>query len=223
MSTGPTIHRVKAGDCLARIARQYGFASWRDLYHDPGNAELKLARPDPNVLAIGDKVFIPQKHTKLESAPSGDRHRFRRKQPKAKVRILVRDEFRKPLTNSPYTLVWDESIETGSLDGTLDSAGLLDVEIPLDVKHADFSVKVDGASAPVTWRLNIAEMEPIDTIVGLQARLVNLGFECGPVDGICGKRTKRAIAKYQAHAGLDETGEASQKTRDHIRKAHDDV
>jgi localization factor PodJL len=44
-------------------------------------------------------------------------------------------------------------------------------------------------------------------------RLLNAaGFDAGPVDGIVGPRTKRALIKYQAANGLEVTGELDAAT-----------
>ena len=45
-----------------------------------------------------------------------------------------------------------------------------------------------------------------------QAALTYLGLEPGPVDGVAGKRTRTALAKFQARAGLPQTGELDPTT-----------
>jgi len=54
-----TIYTVKSGDWLDKIARNHGFASWRDLYHHPENAAFRAKRPDPNKIFPGDQIVIP--------------------------------------------------------------------------------------------------------------------------------------------------------------------
>ena len=48
------VHRVLAGDCLASIARQYGFADWRT-----GAPFTRVARQQPGtrVLEVSAEVF----------------------------------------------------------------------------------------------------------------------------------------------------------------------
>lgn len=46
-----------------------------------------------------------------------------------------------------------------------------------------------------------------DTISKVQQALNDLGYDCGPADGIAGRRTTGAISQYQQDKGLDETGE----------------
>jgi hypothetical protein len=38
---------------------------------------------------------------------------------------------------------------------------------------------------------------PIDRMAGVQQRLKELGFDPGPIDGICGPRTKKAVRDFQ--------------------------
>lgn len=52
-------YTVKPGDNLTRIARRFGVAHWREIYHHPRNADFKRKRPDPNLIFPGDVLFIP--------------------------------------------------------------------------------------------------------------------------------------------------------------------
>jgi hypothetical protein len=51
-----------------------------------------------------------------------------------------------------------------------------------------------------------------DPVREAQDRLNAAGFDAGPVDGIVGPRTKRALIKYQAANGLEVTGELDAST-----------
>ena len=52
-------HSVAQGETIQRIAKQHGIANWRAVWQHPHNAELRARRRDPNVLAVGDEVFVP--------------------------------------------------------------------------------------------------------------------------------------------------------------------
>jgi hypothetical protein len=52
---------VKTGDNLSLIASRFGLQSWRDIYEHPDNAAFRSKRPNPNVILVGDTVFIPSK------------------------------------------------------------------------------------------------------------------------------------------------------------------
>ena len=70
-------HVGQPGDHVSRIADENGFGSWETLWDHPDNAELKAKRKNPNVLAEGDEVAIPEKKKKQgeeeeeELGPSG--------------------------------------------------------------------------------------------------------------------------------------------------------
>jgi peptidoglycan hydrolase-like protein with peptidoglycan-binding domain len=50
------------------------------------------------------------------------------------------------------------------------------------------------------------------TIAEMQQRLLDLGYQPGPADGILGKRTIDALKKYQRDNNLSVTGKLDNKT-----------
>ena len=54
---------------------------------------------------------------------------------------------------------------------------------------------------------------------GIQEELAVHGYAPGPVDGVIGPRTRRAIDAYQRDAGLPVTGNASKELLDHLKFA----
>src|SRR5271166_460566 len=72
----PTDHTVKQGECLTRIAHQYGFRDYGSVYNHPLNADLRQKRPNPNLIYPGDTVVIPDKEQHTESCGTGKTHRF---------------------------------------------------------------------------------------------------------------------------------------------------
>lgn len=55
---------------------------------------------------------------------------------------------------------------------------------------------------------------PIETIAGAQARLTWLGLDPGPVDGVLGERTLRALHRFQLQQCLEPTGRLDRATVD---------
>src|SRR5207245_2096874 len=97
-----------------------------------------------------------------------------------------------PITNARYRVAFDGNLLTGSTDGN----GLLQVTLPIDVKTATLTVQ------DYEWELLIAELNPVEHTPdngasGIQARLHNLGYDVGPIDGIIGPRTQEAIRAFQ--------------------------
>ncbi|WP_158627391.1 alpha/beta fold hydrolase [Corallococcus sp. AB045] len=66
-----TQHVVKAGESLYSIAASYRIADWRVVYKDPRNAALRKARPNPDHIRPGDKVYIPESNVMAVASGSG--------------------------------------------------------------------------------------------------------------------------------------------------------
>jgi peptidoglycan hydrolase-like protein with peptidoglycan-binding domain len=56
----------------------------------------------------------------------------------------------------------------------------------------------------------------------VQQRLRRLGFDPGPIDGVVGRRTTRAVSAFQAHHGLEATGVIDDATRARLLLLADD-
>ena len=55
-----------------------------------------------------------------------------------------------------------------------------------------------------------------DEIYKIQKRLIELGYEPGPVDGIMGKMTKKAVKNFQKDNGLPPTGKIDNDTKNKL-------
>lgn len=214
-------HTVEQGEYLASIAKDYGFSDWHTIYDHPENADLRKKRSNPNVLFPGDEIFIPDKDQKEESCPTEKRTRFQVHVPKAMLHIVLKDCEGQPIKNQPYTL----TIAWLTLTGTTDSAGSLQQKIPIGIDTGKLSLDKLG----LTWPLKIGHLDPVHDedgdeaiISGLQARLNNLGYHCGDVDGILGPRTTDALRAFQSDAlgRTDPDGVPDEQTRNALRQQH---
>lgn len=205
------------GECLASIAKQHGFATWKALYDHPDNAELKKKRQNPNVLHPGDRVVIPDKEAKEVECATGKVHSFKVKQPTSVVRITLKNAAGEALADKRYEIV----VNGQTLSGTTDGSGKLEHAVPDDATSGELRVWPGGAfHGPLTFPLKIGHLDPHDEITGIQSRLKNLGFNPGPVDGILGDRTRRALRAFQAKNQLRVTGEADDATKAKLGEAH---
>lgn len=71
-----TTHTVRAGETLSRIAAHYGFRNWRIVYDHPQNSDFRQRRPNPNLIQVGDQIFIPDKVQQQREAETGRTHVF---------------------------------------------------------------------------------------------------------------------------------------------------
>ena len=215
-----SVHTVKKGDCLSSIAKQYGFRDYKVIYDDPNNKDFKKARPDPNVIYEGDELFIPdpKQSTKEVSVPTGQKHKFQVKLSKTLLRIVVKDEDEKPLAGKKYELALGDEI----IKATTDGDGIVEQKIDPSITAGKLTVWIDDydKGAHFHWDVSIGHLDPIETIEGVQARLNNLGFYCGKVDGVAGRLTAAALKGFQFAAGIKVTGKLDDDTKKKLLDAH---
>ena len=207
------LHTVGAGDCLTSLADHYGFF-WQTIWNHPDNSALRLRRHDPNILAPGDVVFIPEKREKMVPAQTTMTHTFRMRGVPAKLKLTLRVDG-KPIANRPWTLRAAGCTETG----TTGADGRLVANLPPQARTG--TLDVDLGDGKRTYKLRFGGVEPVDTIGGVQHRLRNLGFAV-PASGLMDDSTKEALAAFQASQRLNRSGELDNATRAALAAIHDD-
>jgi Putative peptidoglycan binding domain/LysM domain len=189
------VYTVEQGDCLSSIAKAFGFSNWRTIYDHANNADFRQLRPNANVIYPGDEIFIPDLSRREEQRPTDARHTFALKRPKTWLRLLIRDGTQSPAPGCKYQLQVDG---INHPDGVTDGNGMLIEEIPADAQSGLLTVWFDDeATHGHTWQILIGSLDPVDTMTGIQARLNNLGYTCGAVDGIIGPLTRSAVRSFQ--------------------------
>jgi N-acetylmuramoyl-L-alanine amidase len=169
------VHVVTQGECLSSIAAQYGMTSWRDLYEHPDNADLKKKRRNPNVLAPGDEVNVPDPPKRWETRPTQEKHTFVVPVAKVELRVVLRDWRGKALAGKRFVVRVDER----DVDGTTDGDGMVRARIPAQASRATLRVWLtDDPQPEIDRELSLGHIDPIDTISGVRARLRNLGYAC---------------------------------------------
>jgi len=76
---------------------------------------------------------------------------------------------------------------------------------------------VQNTAAPTA---GVAQAAPVTdpNVAEIQSRLAGMGYEPGPVDGVCGPKTTAAIRRYQMDHGLPSDGRPSVALADHLRQ-----
>jgi LysM repeat protein len=216
-ATMPIRHFVQQGECLSRIARRYGVREWRVVWDSPENEQLRAKRQNPNVLYPGDVVVIPDAapRPKSLSCPSAQEHRFVAELPTRRLTLVLQDPSGNPLAGAAYRLV----VGGKELEGTTDGDGVLERDVPADASEAALHL------GPMVRRLAIGHLNPLrDTddggVTGVQARLANLGYAPGRVDGVPGPCTADAIRAFQEAHGLEPTGRIDDALLAELERAH---
>jgi N-acetylmuramoyl-L-alanine amidase len=214
-------HTVIQGEHLSGIAKKYGFSSYKTIWDHGQNAELKKKRQNPNVIFPGDELFIPDKGEKVESRNTEKKHTFELKTEKLKLRLILEDLYEKPIANAKCEL----QIENDSTELTTDGQWKIEREIkPTDAR---VFLTIKDPQTPVNEVLipiKIGHLDPVDEESGQQARLNNLGYFAGPVDGNSEAENKlmfqSAVEEFQCDHALVVDGKCGPATQARLKQVH---
>lgn len=199
-------YTVAQGDNLSLIAARFGFKDPSKIQYHAENHELMNLR-DPDILYPGDVLYIPKLDQRDQSCGTDKKHKFVFKSPRKKLKLVIQDAAGKAIVGQAYELTvecaprigprFDESkkeVHTGNTGPN----GQLEHEVPLNAEAGTLKI------GTTIWNLKIGHLNPEhkspdDGVSGIQARLKNLGFDPGPVDGIPGRLTEAAIRAFQRH------------------------
>jgi hypothetical protein len=197
----PKTHTVVQGDCLEKIAHQYGFFP-ETIWNHPDNAKLRELR-DPAVLLPGDVVVIPDLRVKTVGVAAGQRHRFVRRGVSSRFRVTL-DFGERSTANLKYLLDIDNG--TALYQGTLDSSSRIDHWIPPASRHAKLTVGEE------VFEFDLGHLDPVEERQGVVERLRGLGYleDGGEVSD---KRLTAALRHFQRDNKLEPTGKPDDDTR----------
>jgi len=206
-------HSVKDGECVSFLAAKNRLQH-DDIWDHPANAQLHKIRGNPNVLFPGDRIAIRGIEPQERDGAVDQQHVFQLTSETVFLRIKVLDRD-KPLGGKPFTL----SIEgADTIQGTTKGDGTMEAEIP-GTATAGFLTVGDGLQT-FQLQLKLGSLNPVETASGVQQRLQNLGFDCGPIDGKVGPRTRGAIRLFQGSVGLNIDGKLTPETRGKLKEQH---
>ncbi|BBW90028.1 peptidoglycan-binding protein [Pseudoalteromonas sp. PS1M3] len=208
-------HTVAQGETLLRIAKQYGYQTSKALYNHPSNAEFKALRPDPNLIYPGDKITIPPKKEKFIPLRTNSINSFVVQNEKEYFRLQVSYDDGDDITGKRVVL----NIGSQTIDTVLQSDGLIEVELNNNdalTGNVDLYLKAGETTPTKSFAVQIGNLDPIDTLSGVQGRCNMLGFNCGKVDGINGAKTKAGVREFQQAQQLQVDGIAGPVTKSRL-------
>lgn len=213
------IYTVVQGDCLSSIAHAFGFADWRTIYNHGSNADFRKLRPNPNLIYPGDEIYIPDSDTRSESSATDAWHNFKVEGQKTLMRVKMLDGDMVGLKGKKYRL----EVSGKTKEGTIGQDGMIEQEISANCGEGKLTVWLDDDTTRpgVMWQVLLGHLDPVETPTGIQARLRNLGFDPGPIDGIIGPRTQGAIKGFQSKFGLKVDGIAGPITQRKLKELHE--
>ena len=196
---------VQQGECVSSIAMDTGHF-WETLCE--ANPVLRDIRDDLNVLLKGDRLTVPPLRRKEKPGNTEQHHRFRRRGWPEILRIRLVDEDGEGRAEIPYVLIVDGEQRAG----TTDPNGELKEPIAPNAREGMLIVGEEKLEFP----LQLGNLDPVTEITGVQQRLANLGFDCGPADGLIGPRTRAALTDFQYFEDLKPTGRMNDATRNRL-------
>jgi len=208
---------VQLGDSIDSIADLNGHFH-ETLWNLPANADLKRIRENRNVLLPGDRVTIPELRPKTETRETDLVHSFKRKGVPAEIRFNVRDDEGVAFEGCDYVL----KVGRRKYSGITGPDGSVFHYVTPSARTGELTVELDrqGYPASATWTVDVGHLLPVTTIEGVQARLANLTYDCGAVDGEFGPKTSEALSAFQEATGLSVTGDINDETRDALEEQH---
>jgi hypothetical protein len=208
-------HVVQQGECLTSIARKHGVADCDALYQHPQNEALRQRRPSPHQLAPGDEVFVPEREDAKVELRTGKPVKLVATLPRRELKLVLHGAGGAPLANEPFTVEAGEEL----IGGTTDGDGMLTASVPGGAMLSRVF------SAGFNWDVKLGSLDPMkdapgDGAAGAQARLANLGYYAGRIDGKWGAETTAALHAFQRRHGLDPTGTLDADTRAKLEEVH---
>jgi N-acetylmuramoyl-L-alanine amidase len=202
-------HVVRRGECLSDLA--YRRATSPELvWTHPKNAELKAARPNPEVLAPGDLIWLPQEPARsaFDVWPGATVNAFATI-PSRTLSVRLIDDHGAPLVHESFSVVGGKASPPAMTDG----AGQALFEVPLTAKEAVLSL----SSRAIRLVVRPGRLDPLCTLTGAVGRLQNLGYGVLEIDGLSSsERDEYAtflLAWFQRDQALPATGTLDEATR----------
>ncbi|MFO0692444.1 MAG: peptidoglycan-binding domain-containing protein [Polyangiales bacterium] len=222
--TPPGIHVVSQGEDALSIAWAYGFKDWETVWNHSQNASIREAHPSPKILTPGAQLYVPE-NTSVRfdlSTNQGNRIVIDVPRTRLEIRLLLGA---KPLANQKYVFSYViDGVRCQLDDRRTDGDGWLREEsLPMHLTAA----LVFFPNTLRMFRIAFRSLDPVGSadapvVSGIQARLNNLGFRCGAVDGRFGPRTRSALRSFQRDIlERDEpTGDVDDETLGRLESEH---
>ncbi|WP_242395906.1 peptidoglycan-binding protein [Anaeromyxobacter oryzisoli] len=224
MSGGREI-TAKLGDTLGAIAAREGVPLDVLWNHEKNRAVRERGHPD--LVYPGDSVFVPFPEEKWAQGQTGGEIAAKLNVPPVplRLRIHVNGVPTEGVTCTP-SFAPEEPKKTekgGKLELAL-RPGVgkftMHVELPPPKKKEGEEGDPPPLLAPKR-ELTFLVGHLVNDVALLQARLTNLGFHCGAIDGQLGKRTRGALRRFQKAFGLERNGDPEHRpTQDKLRQLH---
>lgn len=191
------VHTVVEGDTIQRIAHKAGFREPMRVYENAANADLRALRPNPNQLAVGDKVYIPDREVKREHCATDEHHMFLLIAQRCYLELRLAGFAGASVAGLQYRLV----VGADTFEDVVPLSQTIRHEIDLEARDGTLTLFTAGGRE-VQLELKIGYLGPPDTDDGAQARLANLGYYHGDLTGdMSADHAIAAMDRFRADQG----------------------
>lgn len=206
-------HSIALGDHLVRLAYMHAHATTDALWMHDANEALRDARPNPGVLQVGDVVHVPDAPARTFSGKRTRReHRLVVELPQTVFTVQLKRNSR-----VPYVGVCRVEFDGVVEELPLNADGQIEVEI------GPHTTTVALAYGVEYFDVAIAHLQPITTVQGLVARLANLGYQPGGLDGDTptdAYAMRSAVEEFQCDFNLLVDGQVGDNTLAALAEQH---
>jgi hypothetical protein len=197
-------------DIVSIVFRECGTTDITTVISHQDNQKLLCTRT-AEILCPGDKLWLPEIGAGIPlSVKKGRGYIIKPRGGLRKIAIRIESKNKQPIKNTPYKLTVGGRILEGSTDGN----GILKQQVPLTATKGRLDI------GNFSFKLELAALDPIQTLTGIQGRLANLGYYRGAIDGEIGPVTKRAIMRFQSDSKITVDGRVGPETRKKLLERH---
>jgi hypothetical protein len=205
---------IRQGEHLQQIAHRMGFDATK-VWQDSKNDDLRKLRPDPNILAAGDVLYVPDE-PQWHSLETGATNPYTSPAAPTVDLSVAFSQSGKALANASCIVHGLPPPNTFQTDGD----GKLKLTVPVTVRK----VAVEFPDTKLILKLDVGGLDPSTERSGAWQRLVNLG-NVSPEGLRRGCNDDAAFADavraFQSAQGIDPvTGELDDDTRKKLETAH---
>lgn len=193
------MHTVQDGEGLQSLAHLQRINPLR-IWDHPKNQALFQLRKNPHILHPGDELYLPEGIRECPGLETGQCHKLQFGRYPCEIRMVVDVASIYAEKSVHYQLeLEDGTMLRGCTTLRADSPSKLAMRIPATVDSGVLTVFLDPEDPEQNLRVNVGlgHLCPVDETRGLQARLRNLGYDVGELDGSRGPRTEQGLEAFR--------------------------
>lgn len=134
-----------------------------------------------------------------------------------KVRVVLQTLAARPVANAECVVTLGQAAQPLATDGN----GRLEIPLPPGVLNGAITLKGNGTTLHgVTIPFAVGELPPVETILGQEARLNNLGYRAGTTHDPTSLSFRSAVEEFQCDEKLGVDGKCGGATQAKLRSVH---